>query len=368
MLLFLAAGFSLGITAIAESVAEPSPVKAAASIRLIERGALMTEDFDGDHIDTKRWRIWKDDPQRITVEQQNGRLALTARGPVNMDGLSSLQFAKCKDVVLVGEMDVRSQGSAPHHLVLHLCGCEGTRSPDDWTEVVMTDLGSTARFGTLTIGPERPDSHQKSKVLDLPHPPGEGFLCRIELNGQTNQAELSVKSAEGWCRIGDPVDLPLRTVHTEVKFRGNESAPLPIATETMSKAWFDNVRIYPSPRSNYVGIRLVGAHGEPIWSRKDGGWPPTIRDASGRHRSIEDLHIELRTEDGTQVVASQQSKNMGFYLLPLKDAPWDVYPVAAQIRVLLDGKVLGKPLQIERASSKQLEGLYPDDVYNVVVE
>ena len=36
---------------------------------------------------------------------------------------------------------------------------------------------------------------------------------------------------------------------------------------------------------------------------------------------------------------------MGFYLLPLKDASWDVYPVAAEVRVMLDGRPLGEPLR-----------------------
>jgi hypothetical protein len=55
---------------------------------------------------------------------------------------------------------------------------------------------------------------------------------------------------------------------------------------------------------------------------------------------------------------------MGFYLLPLKDAPWDVYPVAAEVRVLLDGTSLGEPLKIE---CHGLNGLYPDDVYDAVL-
>lgn len=55
---------------------------------------------------------------------------------------------------------------------------------------------------------------------------------------------------------------------------------------------------------------------------------------------------------------------MGFYLLPLKNAPWDVYPVAAEVRVLLDGKPLGEPLEIK---CKDMNGLYPDDVYDAVL-
>ena len=50
-------------------------------------------------------------------------------------------------------------------------------------------------------------------------------------------------------------------------------------------------------------------------------------DSKGKTRSIEDIEVQLRTADGQQVVAAVRSSNMGFYLLPLKDAPWDVYYV-----------------------------------------
>jgi hypothetical protein len=124
------------------------------------------------------------------------------------------------------------------------------------------------------------------------------------------------------------------------------------------------VRIYPRPESHHVGIRLVRANGREIWFREDDGWPPKIIDAAGTTRSIEDLEVQLWTEGGKMQVASVRSANMGFYLLPLKDAPWDVYPVAAEIRVVLDGKPLGPPQRIE---CQGVHGLYPDDVYNVVI-
>jgi hypothetical protein len=113
-----------------------------------------------------------------------------------------------------------------------------------------------------------------------------------------------------------------------------------------------------------VGIRLVRANGREIWFRENDGWPPKITDAVGKVRSIEDLEVQLWTADGKAQVAAIRSSNMGFYLLPLKNAPWDVYPVAAEIRILLDGHALGPPLSIE---SQGVRGLYPDDVYNVVV-
>ena len=74
--------------------------------------------------------------------------------------------------------------------------------------------------------------------------------------------------------------------------------------------------------------------------------------------------MQLWTADGTTQLAAVRSANMGFYLLPLKDAPWDVYPVAAEIRVVLDGKPLGPPQRIE---CQGVLGLYPDDVYDIVI-
>jgi hypothetical protein len=368
-LLLVICAHPLAAIAAEQTVAEPPPVKMATAVQLVERGAILAEDFSTETIDTKRWRIWIDDPGLATVRQAVGKLRLSAHGSVNMDGLSNNICAKDKDVVLVGEMDVRSQGGAPHHAVLHLCGCDGKHSPDNWTEIVLTDLGDKARFSVLTVTPEGMNTSQNKRHLDLPHSGEKGFLCRITLNGESNRADFSVKTPEGWSQICDSAELPLRTVHTELKFRGSETPATKSESETKSEAWFDNVRIYPRPQSHYVGIRLVGPSGEKIWSRKDGnGWPPTITDANGHKRGIQDLQIQLCTADGSTVVASQQSKNMGFYLLPLRDAPWDVYPVAAQVRVLLDGKILGKPLAIEHTGDGVSDGLYPDDVYNVTIE
>lgn len=343
-------------------------IRAVTGIRLLERGAVLADDFEGRQMDDRHWRLWQMDPAKTVVEQKGGRLELTVTGSVAHNGVTSQPTVKYKDVVLVAEMDIRSQGAEPHHLALHLCGGDSTRSPDHWTEVNVIDLGDMARLATLTARPETTDNRQAEQTLVLPHPPGKGFLCRIELNGSTNLAALSVKTPEGWRPIADPIDLNLRTIHTELKVDGYDVAPGGPRPETVSRAWFDNVRIYPRPQSHSVGVRLVTPAGEPIWRRPNDGWPPIFTDASGRTRRIDELTVQLLTADGSRVVASSQSKNMGFYLLPLKDAPWDVYPVSAQIRVLLDGKPLGDPARIEVREGRATEGLYPDDVYNVVME
>jgi len=314
----------------AQEAAKPPPVTAATAIKLIERGALLVEDFDAAEMNAKLWRIAHQDPELTTVAQKGGRLELTGRGLIRMNGFWGVGGVKHKDVALVGEMDIRSTGAPPHRLALHLCGGDGRRSPDHWTEIAMVDLGDKARFSPASALPEGFD-RRAGQFLELPHPPGRGFLCRIDLNGVTNLAELWVKAEDGWKQICDPIELPLRTVHTEVKLNGNHGVKPGTPPDVTSQAWFDNVRIYPRPQSHHVGIRLVGPRGGPIYSREGGGWPPMITDAAGKVRKISDLKVELRTDDGSQLVASVQSTNFGFYLLPLKDAPWDVYPVAAQV-------------------------------------
>ena len=346
----------------AEPPDRPPPVTAVDSIRRTESGAILAEDFDSPQLDQTRWRVWQQNADLTNVRQAEGRLALSGRGELGHNGLWGLVTAKYKDVVLIGEMDIRSSGGPGHRLALHLCGGDGARSPDHWVEIDMVDLGEKARFtamAALPIGMER----RQDQFLELPRTPDRGFLCRVSLNSATGLAELDVKTAEGWRAVCAPIELPLRTVHAEIKLHGNQGLP-ESARNTVSEAWFDQVRIYPRPENHHVGIRLVRPNGGPIWFREDDGWPPKISDPAGRSRSIEDLEVQLWTADGKTMVTGVRSANMGFYLLPLKNAPWDLYPVAAQVRVVLDGKLLGPPLQIE---SRGVDGLYPDDVFDVVI-
>lgn len=343
----------------------PKPIAAATALRLVERGALLMEDFEASEMNAKLWWRRHSNPDRTAFSQQGGRLELTASGFVHMNGFWGLGGVKHKDLVMVGEMDVRTTGTPPHRLAFHLCGGDGDRSPDHWVEILMVDQGATARFlagASLSRVGEKPP---KNLSLELPHPPGQGFLCRIELNGATGLAELAVKSADGWKPVCEPIELPLRTAHAELKFYGNHGPRPTTPTEVASRAWFDNVRLYPRPQNHHVGVRLVRAGGGEIWERPGGAWPPMITDAAGKVRKITELTVELRSAGGTQLAASSRSSAFGFYLLPLRDAPWDVYPAEAQIVVLLDGKPLGQPL---RVAHRGIEGLYPDDVYEVVLQ
>ena len=51
-------------------------------------------------------------------------------------------------------------------------------------------------------------------------------------------------------------------------------------------------------------------------------------------------------------------------MLPLHHEGWDVFPVGAVVRVSCDGESLGEA----EIQLNGLEGLFPDDVYDVFME
>ena len=70
--------------------AEVPPATTTTSIRLIERGAILAEDFDTKDLDRGKWRVWQANADRTTVGQEEGRLKLKARGPIGHNGLWGL--------------------------------------------------------------------------------------------------------------------------------------------------------------------------------------------------------------------------------------------------------------------------------------
>ena len=341
-------------------------IKAGADMEVarLESGALLVEDFESNEIDLKRWRIWQMDPDKTTMAVKDGRFVIDAKGQVAHNGLWSLSPPKYKDVTLVAQFDIQSEGPDSHELLLHLCGGDMPRSPDHWFEIAQRDLNvNQARFSTYAAT-ARGDFNQGDRFVELKRPVNgkssyrdTGFLAKVTLNGATNRCVAEVRDSAGkWQSLVDPVPLHLRTTHCELKIRGGTAG-------SKSTGWFDDARIYPRAESHSVLVRLQMADGTPIYHRGESGneWPPTIQVAGNEERKLEDLSVELWTADGLTKVVAVQSPNLGDYMLPLTEAPWDVYPVAAIIRVTLEGQILGKA-KIKRDG---LTGLYPDDVYAV---
>ena len=360
--LWLLAGATGGDEAPRSRPAGPIIRQGPVSIRLRERGALLMDAFDGGKIDTRRWRIWKQDPDQVNFTLEDGRFVIRGVGQLAHNGLWSLNAARFKDVMLAARMDIRSPGvGKPHELYLHLCGGDMPRSPDHWVEIGMQDLGDKAQFRVMAAV-EKGNFRQADRKLVLDRGKEDGFVARLSLDGSTNRCLAEVRDAKGvWHAVTDPVPLRLRTTHCEIKMRrqwaGDED------DSAASTGWFDDVRIYPRAEANPVLVRLVRPDGSPIFQRDGESWPPKIQLAGQDPRSLEDLTVELLTADGKTRICAVQSPHFAHYMLPLKNAPWDLYPVAAKVRLLLDGKSLGE-VEIRQEG---LVGLYPDDVYDVVV-
>ena len=340
----------------------PQPIqKGLVSWELRDRGAQLMDDFSAAEVDLERWRIWHMDPDDGTMAIDDGRLILRSRGPIAHNGLWSPNAQKFKDVTLVGRMNIASTAPEAHNILLHLCGGDSPHSPDHWVEIGMRDLGGNqARFSVIAAVPTGHFSSWGQQV-DLDRGDEDGFLTRVSLDGSTNLCTTDVRDSSGqWHAIADPVLTHLRTTHCEIKMRdANADA------DAESNGWFEDVRIYPRAASHPVMVRFRRTDGSHIFDRGAGGheWPPKIRVEGKGEGTLEELVVELLTEDGT-VVCSVQSNNLGDYMLPLDDAPWDVYPVAAKVRLRLGDLPLGE-VTIPREG---LEGLYPDDVYDLTLE
>ncbi len=342
---------------------EPKIQKGVVGIQRRERGAFLVESFTNDTVNQAKWRIWHSDPQAVEFSVQDGRFEIRGKGHLEHNGLWSLNPVRFKDVTLVGRMNVQSNGGNPHDLLLHLCGGDMPTSPDHWVEISMRDVGDgKARFGVFAAV-ERGAFTEQDKAVVLERGTESGFLARLSLDGSSNLCTTEVQDANGkWHEIVKPIPLNLRTTHCEIKMRGGASGPQ--KTPTTSAGWFQDVRIYPRAVSHPVLVRLVMRDGTPVYTRKDGSWPPKVQIGDQKPRGLEDLVVELWSADAKTRVSRVQSPNFAHYMLSLDNKGWDVFPVGAVIRVSCDGKSLGEAA----ISLNGLDGLYPDDVYDVFLE
>ena len=337
--------------------------KGVAGIKLRERGALLSEAFAGTSVDEKKWRIWHSDPKSVTFSLENDRFIIHGTNRIHYNGLWSLNPRRFKDVTLVGRINIKTQGPGKHSLLLHLCGGDMPVSPDHWVEVAMTDIDQDSARFHVNATVEKGAYKERGKAITLARGNNKGFLARLSLDGSRNLCTTEVRDTKGrWREIVKPIPLNLRTTHCEVKMSGGSSQNPGMPTTSIG--WFEDVRIYPRAVSHPVLVRLVMRDGKPPYYRVNGGWPPKIRIGDERPRNLDDLVVELWTEDGTACVSRVQSPNFAHYMLPLDHDDWDVFPVGAVIRVSCDGKSLGETA----ITLKGLNGLYPDDVYDVFLD
>ena len=332
----------------------------AAEIRQRDPGVHFRDGFDGSAVDEKLWRIWHTNKDAVRMTVEDGHFVIRAKGQVAHNGLWQLNASKYKDLALVGWMDFRDP-SGHQNCIIHFCGGDKLRSPDHWVDLAMVDRGDHVDF-TLHCALPREIGYEK-KPLTLARGDDAGFVVKLDMDPSSNTCSGWVLDGGRWVAVGDPVMLPLRTVHNEIKIRSTPGLSLG-DDEGQCEARFDDVRIYPRPETHHVMVRLVTPEGEHVsFKEHPRSWPPQIHVEGQAPRELGDLEVQLLTADG-ELVSASRSDHFGDYLLPLKDAEWLVYPVAARIRLMLDGKRLGDDLPIERAG---LDGLYPDSVWDVVV-
>ncbi len=363
---------------------EPPPF--VNGIRKVTCGAILTEDFSGSAIDLTQWRIWEQNPEQTTIEQNGGHLVLTASGVVGHNGLYGLVTTPNKHIVFLGRMYIRSweqrnsnnPSEAPHRLAFHFCGyngggqfCDGHQrrgggrgmpSPDHWVEILMTDRGDSAEFSVGAALAENSEFPSSDSVL-LPYPPNDdqGFMVRIIFDAGTNLAVFAVWDGTAWRSISSPTFLPLNVSHVEAKFHRGVGENTPEAVLTFSIAWFEDLRVYPRPESHFVTVELVKQDGTIL--RESQEWPPMFRAPDESMHELKELKVRLVTTDGHMISESRGEQNEIHSLL-LREAPWDIYPVSARIQLILDGEVIADRV----IEAHGLTGLYPGDAYEITLD
>ena len=329
------------------------------SLELVRSGATIRDDFEESEIKGKLWRVWISNPGQARVEQSEGRLWVRVSGSVGYNGLVSRVNLATRDVVAVCRTGLESDDGARHASIVHLCG-SGEWSPDHWYEISLQDMrGEFTRATSAIAVPPRYREGYRGKY-DLPHPASGGHLVRVTCESSSQQCRGFVLVEDEWWQIGDAFEVPARGSRLEIKTSGTLSGP------GSSVIWFDDCRVYPSPENHYVTIKLQRADGSMPGRRSNNTGEQVCLDAMNRPIQDCGFSIDLHTADGSVLVDSADTgTGYGFGLLRLNAPAWDVFPVAAVVRVHANGRQLGPDHIIEM---KGVDGLYPDDIYTLTLE
>jgi hypothetical protein len=327
-------------------------------MRRIHDGAPIREDFRSGVIDETRWRIWLEDPDRVSMEVRDGRLWIHAEDRVGYNGLVSRTSMETRDVEAVCLAGAESARGGQHPALVHLCGTS-KMSPDNWFELRLQDGGDNrAVLSTLISAPPR--SVPEQGHMDLPGAASDGYLVKIISDPSARRVHGLVKVDDVWRQVGEALEVPARAARLEIKTEGFRKN---LTTTTL---WFDDCRVYPRPQTHYVTVALQRPGGGHPGGPGRSPWPLAIFDEANTLHTHDGIFLRLYTEDGETVVdETQPGGDLAYAMFSLEGAPWDTYPVAARIRIFLGDRQLGEDLVIERSG---VEGLYPDDIYLVTLE
>jgi hypothetical protein len=164
-----------------------------------------------------------------------------------------------------------------------------------------------------------------------------------------------------WWQIGEAFEVPARRTRLEIKSSGFGAAE-----DHSSTTWFDDCRVYPRPQTHYVSFVLRRGDGRGPGARTAEAELVTCFDPENDRIRQCDFQVKLFTSDGvTMIGETDTSVGFGFAMFKLDEAPWELFPVSAMIRVFANGRQIGPDHVIE---SQGVDGMYPDDVYSITLE
>jgi hypothetical protein len=294
----------------------------------------------------------------VRIEQRYGRLWIHATGRVGYNGLTSAMELRDRDVELVCRAGIEGPADAGHVGLVHLCGSGGW-SPDHWFEVQLRGDGEDGARATIgASAPPYPPTWPGD--VHLPPAGGSGYLVKIECEEATSLCRGAVKAGGRWMQVGEPVEGPARKARAEVKVQGWRSEG------GSSLIWFDDCRLYPRPETYFLTVGLRRPDGSLPGAPLKSGWPPRCFDPKNRPVDHRNLVVKLFAADGETLVGeSMATGDLATAIFRLTDAPWDVYPAPAILRVFMNGVQIGPDHEI---ASEGVEGLYPDDVYALTLD
>ncbi len=320
--------------------------------------ATIRDDFNSSEINEELWRIWRGNPEQFRCEQKDGRYWIHINGRVGYNGLASKVEMDTRDVVLICRAGIETPADASHPGLVHLCG-SGTWSPDHWFEIQLRDVGG--RTARANLAATIPPQHRGGSLgpLALSYPASDGYLLKITSDASTNLCRGYVMLNGEWLQVGDAFEVPARKTRAEIKTGGGKRGE-------STTLWFDDFRMYPRSETHYVSVSLIRPDNHYPGTRNHIGWPPICFNSENNKVSLSDVSVCLYAADGkTLVDKTDVGMAFGYGLLKLKKAPWDIYPVGAVIRIFFKDQQIGPDHIIH---SEAVDGLYPDDVYTIILE